>query len=234
MASPPRLGSLDVDEQREAIKQCLESIQFIDRCDTPLAIVGPVDVEDPPRAVVLEALERSGVVGELWDRLVAERTTSKRNRRQFDAYLRVLDKILDAAARYERTVGLTVGGLPFQIPTPAEALRCLAEFEGAPLGAVTDMVACENCRITSDKVGRAQLESLRTQSIAVLAHDGDLEQRGLPLGRGSVQLESWRLDPTAQTHDTLWIVHAAPDASDEILVESKETLEGLTESKAES
>ena len=230
-ATPPRLGSLDGDEQREAVKQCRESIQFIDRCDIPLAIVGPVEVEHPRRARVLEALERSGAMGESWDRLMAERATSERNQRQFDAYLRLLDKILDAAARYERRIGITVAGLPCQIPSPTETLRCLAEFAGAPLTVVTDMVAVESCRITSDEVACAELESLQRQSVAVLAHDGDLEQRGLPLGRGSVQMESWRPDPKAQAQDTLWIVHGALNATEEMLIESKEALEGLTEER---
>jgi hypothetical protein len=230
---PPRLGSLDPDERREAVKQACRTVEFLDRFSIALMLVPSARLDEPaPHEVdrALSAPRRSAAAA--WQRLIEKRTGSGVVLKQLDSYLGCLDAILERASRYDRRVAIVAGVFPCDLPLPAELRRLQDAFAGAPLEIYHDLLRLERrLRAAPADAEAARIEETLTSFSGAIVRAGPGGERG---EGGEIDLKSlvdrqrWRraLKDHPPRGERLWILEL-PSASDAGILEASDALQGL-------
>lgn len=238
---PPALASLDPDENREAAKRGQECIACAERYEMDTVVVSPATLESPSRRDVERHLERAAA-RPTWKIVRERRAAADSTRRQMDAYLRLLSRLLEAADRRGVRIALVPGGHPHELPDLVELRRVLREFGGAPIRVLGDTLRLARAISTAAEGADTFLEPRPPELDGVLVHDGDggAASAHLPPGeeRGEVDLEPWTacdrrlraVDPGSTPEAMEWILDLAPGIAVEILARVTERIEGLDRS----
>jgi len=188
-APPLRLASLHPEERRDARNGAFRTAEAAERCEAPVVVVPPAEIDVPDRPEVLELLEGKRTRPEAWERLRARRAAAAP--RHLDAYRSLLGPLLEKADRRSLHVAIVPAGLPSELPDPAEVRACLAEFRGAPLLVWPDLLGDALHRKTGGAGGEALRDDLSSHVRGFLVEDGGGGRDGDPLGSGEVDLAAW-------------------------------------------
>ena len=128
------------EERRAALAQAQKSLEAADRLEAPLVLL-PMTRLDIPGLSPDYMAPTDSIEGET----LRLRSTDGEVRTRMDSLLLLLSFLLERAERYATTICLTPGNRSGELPLTPEALTCLEEFEGAPLGLWLD-----TCRLPGE------------------------------------------------------------------------------------
>ena len=128
------------EERRAALAQAQKSLEAADRLGAPLVLL-PMTCLDIPGLSPDYMAPTDSIEGET----LRLRSTDEEVRTRMDSLLLLLSFLLERAERYATTICLTPGNRSGELPLTPEALACLEEFEGAPLGLWLD-----TCRLPGE------------------------------------------------------------------------------------
>ena len=128
------------EERRAALAQAQKSLEAADRLGVPLVLL-PMTRLDIPGLSPDYMAPTDSIEGET----LRLRSTDGEVRTRMDSLLLLLSFLLERAERYATTICLTPGNRSGELPLTPEALACLEEFEGAPLGLWLD-----TCRLPGE------------------------------------------------------------------------------------
>jgi sugar phosphate isomerase/epimerase len=234
-----RLGSLDADERREALKHCRRCVEFAAQYEIPLLLVPPAALEEPAPEEVEEALKKTAArrrpakAGEPLplSRLRAKRSAAPSFPRQLDNWKGDLYPLLEIADRYAVRVGLIPAGFPNELPDLPELELALVEFKGAPLEVYGDWVGWERYLQSEGPQAGEFLEKFGERLAGVLVHDGAGRERHRPPGDGKVDPERWRPLAEKTDRERLWMFDFHCDRIEESLLGLREQVESLARPK---
>ena len=116
-------------ERSENLAQARKTLEAVDQLGIPLVLI-------PMTSLNISGLGRNYLepTASPEQEQLSFRAASVELRARMDSLLVLLSFLLEQAERYATTICLTPGNRPGELPMMSEALACLKEFDGAPMG----------------------------------------------------------------------------------------------------
>jgi hypothetical protein len=216
----PRLSAHARDERDAAIALALRGLDAAAPVGARLALVdfGEVALTAVKPGELARAFARAEMdEDEPGDRIRAAAVAERRARADalVDACRWSLERLLRAAERTEVTLALSVGGTPWQVPSPREAGLLVDAFLGAPVGLAWDparlsVLAALGLAISDDRLG-----ALAERATATVENDAVGIETGFLPGLGE---RDARVAAHGAPVSVPRIVTGPPDATDDEVV----------------